>query len=60
MTATDGHSALSLAKLHSFDILITDFDMPDMNGVNLFRQVKEIQPAIEGILMTGDLTEMRR
>jgi PAS domain S-box-containing protein len=52
--ATDGD--LALAELRSgrqFDVLVTDFAMPGMNGVELLRQALELDPQLPGLIMTG-------
>jgi two-component system chemotaxis response regulator CheY len=38
--ADDGLAALSLLKAGNFDLLITDWNMPGMQGVELLRQVR--------------------
>jgi len=40
-TAEDGKRALSLAKTQQFDLIITDLEMPGMNGLVLLRTLKE-------------------
>ncbi len=55
--ALDGATALLLAKQKSFDLLITDYDMP---GIDLFLRLRQVQPDIAGILITAALTETRR
>jgi len=42
----------SLAMLMA-DILLTDVKMPEMNGLELFRQVKQAYPDIVTIFMTA-------
>lgn len=37
----------------AFDILITDLQMPDMNGINLLRAAHEIDGVLMGVVMTG-------
>jgi signal transduction histidine kinase len=37
----------------AFDILITDLQMPDMNGIALLRAAHEIDSVLMGIVMTG-------
>ncbi len=37
----------------AFDILITDLQMPDMNGITLLRVAHEIDSVLMGIVMTG-------
>lgn len=35
------------------DLLISDFYLPDLNGVELIKKVRELNPAIKAILLTG-------
>jgi DNA-binding NtrC family response regulator len=58
--AQDATSALGLAQRQPFGLLISDFDMPGMNGVELFKEIRKVQPEIEGILISGDLTDSRK
>lgn len=61
-TAADPDEAfLMLQMSHSpYDILVTDFEMPGRNGVDLFLVCRTIHPEIEGILVSGALTDERR
>jgi two-component system probable response regulator PhcQ len=43
-TFTDARLALQRARETVFDIVISDFRMPEMNGVEFLRVYKEIQP----------------
>lgn len=38
--ATDGYDALSKLKENSVDIIITDINMPGMNGIELIKKVR--------------------
>lgn len=51
--ATDGHDGLNKFKSEKPDIVITDINMPRMNGLEVMRKVKEISPSTEIILITG-------
>jgi signal transduction histidine kinase len=57
--AESGHEAIAAlreaAKDRStaFDILMTDLQMPDMNGITLLRAAHEIDSVLVGIVMTG-------
>jgi len=51
--ANDGFAAVSLVEKSSFDIALMDIKMPGMNGVEAYKQIKEINPKIEAIMMTG-------
>jgi signal transduction histidine kinase len=58
----DGHSALALTepsaaldalKRERFDLLVTDQEMPELNGAALAAAARKIQPGIRTILLTG-------
>ena len=59
-TANDGATALALAHRAIFHLIISDFEMPEMDGIDLFLRIRHVQPDIEGILFTGALTDMLR
>ncbi len=43
LTAPNGKVALEMAKEHRPDLLVTDLEMPEMNGIELTRNFLEIQ-----------------
>ncbi|MBO7484996.1 MAG: response regulator [Spirochaetaceae bacterium] len=51
--AADGEIALSMIQDIKPDILITDIKMPFMDGLELARMVKKIQPWIRIIILSG-------
>jgi two-component system response regulator HydG len=51
--AYSGAEALRMAQEKRYSCLLSDIRMPKMNGVELLRAVKAIQPAIPIILMTA-------
>ncbi len=52
-TASDGRQALELCKEVGFDCLITDINMPGMNGMDLLKAVKEIDSETQVVIITG-------
>lgn len=38
-----------------FELLITDFDMPGMNGAELLRRVRVANPELKALLITGNI-----
>lgn len=52
-SASNGREALGLFKNHTADIVITDIKMPEMDGIELLKQIKTISPNIPIILITG-------
>lgn len=52
--AGSGKQALDiLAQSHEFDLIITDFRMPDMDGMELLVETRKVIPDVKAILMTG-------
>lgn len=52
-TANLPGEAFQIIRKHKIDIIITDVMMPQMNGIEVMRKVKEVNPAIEIILISG-------
>jgi two-component system, LytTR family, response regulator AlgR len=50
--ARNGEEAIALAKLHQPDLVILDFSMPVMNGVEAARELKKIMPNVPIVLFT--------
>lgn len=55
--ATNGADAITLLSTGRFDLLLTDLEMPQMNGLELLEWVQSNQPDLPAVLMTGALTE---
>ncbi len=51
--AKDGKDGLEKFKNKSFDIVITDIEMPFMNGMELTKSIKDISPSTPVILLTA-------
>lgn len=47
--------ALSYLKSHDIDVAFLDIEMPDMNGLLLAKEMKEISPNINIIFVTGHI-----
>lgn len=45
--------ALRLASESSFDAAFIDMNMPEMNGIEALKELKELQPSVMGIILTG-------
>jgi len=52
-TKTNGEDAFEALSQAGFDLLVTDFKMPKMNGVELIRRAKALQPTLPIILLSG-------
>lgn len=53
-----GQEALALSQTRSFDLVITDYMMPGLNGLQLAHLLKERQPDLKIILATGFIEEV--
>jgi two-component system response regulator CpxR len=56
----DGESALELARDDEPDVMILDLRMPDIDGIEVLKRVKNTHPAIEVIVLTGQGSEEDR
>lgn len=54
-TAPDGLSGLELFKQETFDIIITDCDMPGINGIELTALLRSINPSLYIIGISADI-----
>ena len=52
-TTKDGAEAIQMVKSKHYDIIFLEARLPDMDGVAVFEQVKEIDPQAAVIMMTG-------
>lgn len=53
VTASNGREAWQLFQAESFDLLITDYNMPEMNGIALAQQVHHHSPHTIIIMITA-------
>ena len=52
-TASSAEEALKLVSAGSFDVIISDFRMPGMNGVEFFKKVRRIDQTIIRVNLSG-------
>jgi response regulator RpfG family c-di-GMP phosphodiesterase len=53
VTAISGEEALLLAEEHKFDLVISDYRMPGINGIDFLILFKRMQPDAIRIVLTG-------
>jgi two-component system sensor histidine kinase EvgS len=60
VVATDGDQALQVFGRRPFDLLITDYNMPGMDGMTLARRVRQLYPQTAIIMITGYSSDVLR
>jgi CheY-like chemotaxis protein len=51
-TARDGQEALTMARLSTYDAILTDIRLPDLSGHEVYHLLRQAQPMASVILMT--------
>jgi DNA-binding NtrC family response regulator len=51
--AASGAEALEELKLNPYDVIVLDIRMPGMNGIATLREIKQINPEVEVIILSG-------
>ena len=51
--AKDGQEALNLYRTQKFDIIITDINMPNMNGIELLKEIRKVDTNISTIILSA-------
>jgi two-component system NtrC family response regulator len=51
--AGDGQRALQIAKDSTFEIVLLDYKLPDMDGLTVLNRLKEMNPEIQVIMITA-------
>jgi excisionase family DNA binding protein len=53
LTAGSGEGALAIVKGSNVDLVVLDLAMPGMNGVDTFRAIRSLRPALPVLIVTG-------
>ena len=51
--ACSGEEALQYATDHPFDVLVTDYRMDGMDGLNLYRELKKLGRSFTAVMISG-------
>lgn len=57
LTAEHGQKGIDVFRRERPDITILDLEMPNMNGIEVLRQIRQIDPQAPVIILTGAGTE---
>jgi two-component system, sensor histidine kinase and response regulator len=52
-SANNGEEGLKLFQAGTFDVVVTDYRMPRMNGVELIVRIRQLNPTARIILLSG-------
>ena len=58
VVAHNGEEAVEMAEAYPFDVLLLDMKLPFLNGLEVYRRIKPLQPNIVAIIITGYAQEM--
>ena len=59
-TATTAEDALNMVQTESYDAVIIDFLMPEMDGFSALKMFKASRPDLSVILLTANVTQEQR
>jgi CheY-like chemotaxis protein len=57
-TAENAEQALDLLAHHTFALMVTDYKMPGMNGIQLIERVKSKYPSVRTVMLSGSADAM--
>lgn len=55
-TSFEGQDAIEKINQHNYDIVILDVKMPGTSGIDVLKEIKNIKPLTEVIMLTGNAT----
>ncbi|MBI3547878.1 MAG: response regulator [Elusimicrobia bacterium] len=58
-TAPNGDQALKIFRKDRPDAVLLDLHMPDLDGVSVLREMRDVDASVRIIIMTADLLETR-
>ena len=53
LVANDGETALKMVRLEEPDVLLADINMPDLNGLEVLKRVRELDPDLPVVMITA-------
>jgi CheY-like chemotaxis protein len=57
-TACSASEAMECLTSHAFDLVVTDYKMPRMNGIELIARLRKQSPGVPAILISGFVDSM--
>ena len=53
LLANNTGEAFDILKRHKIDLVVSDYSMAEMTGIEFFRQIRELYPDVMRIMLTG-------
>jgi CheY-like chemotaxis protein len=60
LTASSGKAGVRMASTNRLDLVVTDYEMPEMNGEEVAAAIKALDPRIPVLLFSGSALVPRR
>lgn len=57
--AEDGRLALEQFRHHSFDVVLSDWNMPNMDGLTLLKEIRQLSKTVPVIMITTEAERAR-
>ena len=54
VVASSGREALAMLQSYPVDVVVSDINMPGMNGIQFLRQARTVYPRTKFVMMTAD------
>jgi len=54
-TAEDGETAMEKVRVKGYDLVVTDYNMPKMDGMDLLRRLKMENPSLSVLMISGSM-----
>lgn len=51
--AADGSAALEMARKEHFDVVLTDLNMPGLDGIRVLKEIRYLLPGTATLILTG-------
>jgi len=53
-TTESAREAIELLMAHTYDLIMTDLRMPEMDGIALLKEIKDLYPSMTRVMLTGN------
>lgn len=55
--ASTGEEAVKMLSQKNYDVVVSDLNLPGINGLDVLREAKRLNPLVSAILLTGEASE---